>query len=93
MAPYFNLISPGDRLSPWLFTSVPLGIGGAVLIGASSYFISDTSSRLQGTQKTLMVWLGQAGGGLGLVGVMFPLLMIALEFILQTVKHLLESSG
>jgi hypothetical protein len=78
--PSFRLIQPGDRLQSWFLMSLPLGILGAFMVGASSRYMAISNERDPGNARTLRIWLGQLIGGLGLAGVAFPLLMVMIEF-------------
>ncbi|MBD2094928.1 hypothetical protein H6F90_07135 [Trichocoleus sp. FACHB-591] len=82
--PALGLIQPGDRLNGWIATSVPVGVIGAFLVGASSQYINVTVDRADKTNKPLQILLGQAVGWLGLAGVLFPLLVVAVEFFTKT---------
>ncbi|MBD1862908.1 MULTISPECIES: hypothetical protein [Trichocoleus] len=82
--PALGLIQPGDRLNGWIATSVPVGVIGAFLVGASSQYINVTVDRADRTNKPLQILLGQAVGWLGLAGVLFPLLVVAVEFFTKT---------
>jgi len=82
--PALGLIKPGDRWQGWLATSIPLGLVGAFLVGASSQYINVTVDRGDRTNKPLLILLGQAVGWLGLAGVVFPLLIVAIEFFTNT---------
>lgn len=82
--PALGLIQPGDRLNGWIATSVPVGVIGAFLVGASSQYINVTVDRADRTNKPMQILLGQAVGWLGLAGVLFPLLVVAIEFFTKT---------
>jgi hypothetical protein len=82
--PALGLIKPGDRLQGWIATSIPVGLIGAFLVGASSQYINVTVDRADRTNKSLLILLGQAVGWLGLAGVLFPLLIVAIEFFTNT---------
>ena len=82
--PALGLIKPGDRWQGWVATSIPLGLVGAFLVGASSQYINVTVDRADRTNKPLLILLGQAVGWLGLAGVLFPLLIVAIEFFTNT---------
>ncbi|HEY9751103.1 MAG TPA: hypothetical protein V6C63_20635 [Allocoleopsis sp.] len=82
--PAFGLIKPGDRWQGWIATSIPLGLIGAFLVGASSQYINVTVDRADRTNKPLLILLGQAVGWLGLAGVLFPLLIVGIEFFTNT---------
>jgi hypothetical protein len=78
--PAVALINPGDRLKTWFLISVPLGLGGALLISASSRFLAMSHDQSAGTTKMLFIILGQFGGWIGLVGILFPFFMVCSEF-------------
>jgi hypothetical protein len=78
--PAVGVIEPGDRLKGWFLLSLPLGIGGALLLGGSSRFITATQERSAKSSKLLLNFLGQFGGGLGLFGIVFPFVMVTAEF-------------
>lgn len=79
--PTFRLIRmPADRLQTWFWISVPLGLGGAFMVGLSSRYMAIVNERDPSSGKTTRIWLGQLIGGLGLAGIVFPLLIIMLEF-------------
>lgn len=78
--PAVGLINPGVRLRTWFLISVPLGIGGAILISASSRFVAVVNDRMRREYKLIYAYLGQFGGWIGLVGVLFPFLMVCVEF-------------
>jgi hypothetical protein len=77
--PILGLINPGDRIRAWFLTSIPLGVGGAFLISASSRFLADSNT----TQKSKGVpsLLGQFGGGIGLGGILYPFAMVVVEYM------------
>lgn len=79
--PVIGMIQPGVRLRSWFLISLPLGIGGALLVGFSSRFVAITNERYRSRAKTIELSAGQALGWLGLLGVAFPLLMVSLEFL------------
>jgi hypothetical protein len=91
LAPRFGLIDPGERLMHWFFVSMPVGIVGAILIGASSQAVDAFNHRKTGTQKLMLIFLGQVAGGVGLAGVMFPLVMVLLEFLVKTFTELMRT--
>jgi hypothetical protein len=78
--PAIGLINPGIRLRAWFLISVPLGVGGAILIGASSRFIAFANEAGKKEYKRLYSFLSQFGGWIGLAGVMFPFVMLCIEF-------------
>jgi cytochrome c oxidase assembly factor CtaG len=79
--PGIRLINPAGRLGAWFALSLPLGLGGAFLVGASSRFVAAANERAPGRTKTWLNWLGQFGGWIGLAGVMFPLVTVMIEFL------------
>jgi hypothetical protein len=78
--PVTGLISPGDKLRGWFLISLPLGIGGALLLSSSSRFMALANEQRQGNAKSLLQILGQFGGWIGLVGILYPLWMACFEF-------------
>lgn len=80
LLPRFQLIQAPNKSLTWFFTSVPLGLMGALLIGLSSEFIQQCQDNLVSrSNKWLLTWIGQVAGWLGLAGVLFPLLVVVLE--------------
>ncbi|MBW4472307.1 MAG: hypothetical protein KME45_18170 [Stenomitos rutilans HA7619-LM2] len=79
--PGLGAIQPGDRLKFWFGLSIPLGIGGALLLGGSSRFVALTNERMASGNKTLLTLLGQFGGSIGIAGILFPFVMAAGEFL------------
>ncbi len=77
--PGLKLIDPGDRASVWFYTSIPLGLGGAFLLGASSRFIAVTHEKTPKNQRFFRIALSQVAGWIGLAGVAFPLAMVIVE--------------
>jgi hypothetical protein len=72
----------GDRLTTWFWLSLPLGIGGALLLAASSRFVAISHERGGHREaKSLKSIIGQFGGIFGLVGILFPLIMVVGDFI------------
>jgi len=78
--PALGAIQPGERLKVWFSLSIPLGIGGALLLGISSHFVAFTHERAARENKRIASFLGQFGGGLGLAGILFPFVMATGEF-------------
>lgn len=79
--PGIGAIQPGERLKVWFSLSIPLGIGGALLLGGSSRFVALTNERAASGSKTLLSLLGQFGGTIGIAGILFPFVMVAGEFL------------
>jgi hypothetical protein len=78
--PAIKFIEPGDRLRGWFFTSLPLGIGGALLSAASSRFMAIANELNNSDRRSSRVLMGQIMGGLGLAGVFFPFFMAVIAF-------------
>lgn len=79
--PGLGAIRPSDRLKFWFGLSIPLGIGGALILGGSSRFIAMTNERIASGHKTLLSLLGQFSGSIGLAGILFPFVMVVGEFL------------
>ncbi|HTL90686.1 MAG TPA: hypothetical protein VL134_14890 [Leptolyngbya sp.] len=75
--PTLGLINPGARLRGWFLVSVPFGLGGAALLSMSSRFVATAGDR---PGRNLSALIGQFGGWLGLAGIMFPFLVVCIEF-------------
>lgn len=86
--PALRLIEPAGRLQGWFLISLPIGVGGAFLVAASSRFVAESNERDRGDGKVWQVWLGQFGGSLGLIGIMFPLIMVSIEFLARAIAEL-----
>lgn len=81
LLPGLGAIQPGDRLKYWFYLSLPLGIGGAFLVGASSRFIAMTHEKSANVNSRMVLSiLGQFGGWFGLAGILFPFVMVVGEF-------------
>jgi hypothetical protein len=78
--PILGVIPFSDRLRGLFLLSLPLGVGGAFLLGASSRFVAVTNERISSQSKILLSFLGQFGGGIGMTGVIFPFFIAAAEF-------------
>lgn len=90
IAPSLGLINPpSERMQNWLLATVVAGVGGAVLVGVSSQLMKAFNQRKVGPQRSLLVILAQLSGGLGLAGVMLPVVMVTLEFIAHTFEKLM----
>lgn len=84
--PMFRLIQPpGERMQTWFLISLPLGVGGALLVALSSRYMAISNERDPGPGKSARIWLGQFMGGVGLVGLAFPLMMVVLEFFARMI--------
>ena len=87
--PALGVINPGVKLKEWFALSIPLGIGGAILITLSSRFVVLSSDRSAARDSKLLgSILGQIGGWIGLGGVLYPLIVATIEFFstLKSVK-------
>jgi hypothetical protein len=79
--PALGLINPGGAtLRTWFVLSVPFGIGGAILISMTSRFLAIMNDKIKREYRFLYAFLGQFGGWIGLAGVLFPFLMVCIEF-------------
>jgi hypothetical protein len=78
--PLVGLINPGARLKTWFLISLPLGVGGAMLISLSSRFMAIATEQVQKSSKPIYRILGQFGGWIGLAGILFPFYMVCVEF-------------
>lgn len=78
--PAIGAIQPGERMNTWFALSLPLGIGGAFLLGFSSRFMAITNERASSGSKSLLAIVGQFGGWIGMAGVLFPFVMATSEF-------------
>jgi len=82
LLPAIGMVAYSDRLRTWFILSLPFGIGGAVLMGLSSRFIAITHDR-GSTSKTMLSFLGQLAGGLGLAGIVFPFVLVFIEIFIR----------
>jgi hypothetical protein len=78
--PVTGLISPGEKLKGWFWLSLPLGIGGALLLSSSSRFMALANERQSDSTKSIFQFLGQFGGWIGLAGILYPMWMACVEF-------------
>lgn len=81
--PTLQPIEAESRMRLWMVISVPLGLGGAVLIAASSQFVAHTGYLAKGGGKKLLSTVGQFAGLFGLTGVLFPLIVVTIELMSQ----------
>lgn len=70
----------GTRLKTWFTLSIPFGFGGAFLLAMSSRMVAIANAK-SSESRSLMKLLGQVGGIAGFLGVVFPFLMVAGEFL------------
>ena len=78
--PATGLINPGNQLRRWFIISLPLGVGGAILLASSSRFMAMANEQRHGNAKSLLQILGHFGGWIGLIGILYPLWMACFEF-------------
>lgn len=89
LLPNFQLVGPENKFRTWASISIPLGLVGCVLVSVSSEFIFLCHERLVDRDlKRVLIWLGQIGGWLGLVGVGFPLIVMSIELWLTFTRQL-----
>lgn len=88
LLPSIGVIRPEGRLFIWIATGIPLGLGGSLLVGASSEFVATAGQYPAGLTKQTLIWLGQIAGWLGLVGITYPVLMVAIEFLTKVVREI-----
>jgi asparagine N-glycosylation enzyme membrane subunit Stt3 len=86
LLPALGAIQPGDRMRLWLSISVPLGLGGAFLLGMSSRFVAITSERSSSDTKSLNTILGQSMGWLAMIGILFPFFTATGEFFAKSFR-------
>jgi hypothetical protein len=79
--PALGVINPGVKLKAWFALSIPLGLGGAILVALSSRFVAITNDRQAAKDSKLLgSILGQVAGWVGLLGVLYPLIVATIEF-------------
>lgn len=93
LAPYYGLIAPGDRWQNWFLLSIPAGIIGAILIAFSSQSVEHLNNQRTSPSKMPLIFLGQLIGGVGLAGILFPLMMVFLEFVSKAASEIMENGG
>lgn len=80
LVPSFNLLPEEHKMLTWLAITIPLGLMGSFLVGLSSEFIRVCEDHYrESMNKRSLVFLGLAGGWLGLAGVGFPLSILVVE--------------
>jgi hypothetical protein len=85
--PGLGIIKPGGGvLRGWFMASLPIGLGGAILIAMTSRFVAMAQGSRSGNRKDVLVLLSQFGGWVGMVGVIYPLLLTCYEFFTTPVK-------
>ena len=81
LLPNFQLVPGEQKRLVWILLSGSLGVTGAVLIGISSGVIQYCHDKLprRGTNKQSLINLAQVMSWIGLAGVGFPIIVVALE--------------
>ena len=78
--PKLGLIRPSPEMfQRWVLLSLPLGIGGVLLISFASGMISYSRDRGKPV-KTLTSIVAAVGGGVGIAGILYPLMVSCMEF-------------
>ncbi len=72
------LMAERSKLIAWLVLSVPMGLVGSVLVGASSLLLKNIQEQVDRAHpnKRAMLISAQAVGWAGLVGISLPILMV-----------------
>lgn len=73
--PTIGLIASSARLRTGFLLSVPFGLGGVAFISMSSRVVA-----MAGEQGKMALLIAQFGGWIGLAGIMFPFLIVCIEF-------------
>ncbi|MBD2104616.1 hypothetical protein [Leptolyngbya sp. FACHB-261] len=74
-------IIPSDNLQRWFLLSLPLGLGGAFLVGVASDFVARAREDEFEGSRIVLVWIGQVGGWFGLAGIGFPMILAVSRFL------------
>lgn len=77
--PLIGLVQPESKLQGWFYASFPLGIGGALVIGFSSWWIAVSIRKSKRWIRVLRVLLGEILSLLGVVAIAYPLLVGSME--------------
>jgi hypothetical protein len=81
MFPALQLIRPtGDVMRSWFLTSLPIGLGGILLMVASSRIVNDLNQRTGNNVKTLISIAAGCAGWLAMAGILYPLIVVGTEF-------------
>jgi hypothetical protein len=84
--PSLELIKvPGDTMRNWFMTSLPIGLGGVLLMVASSRFVLFTHDRQDNQFKSLSSILAGVAGWLALAGILYPMIVVCTEFFTKGV--------
>jgi ABC-type transport system involved in multi-copper enzyme maturation permease subunit len=78
-----HFLPPENKLVTWFLISAPFGTIGAVCIGVSSWLVKRIQEQMDRSQnnKSMLVFLSQALGWLGLGGVGLPMAMVGIELL------------
>ncbi|NJM66272.1 MAG: hypothetical protein HC851_11735 [Acaryochloris sp. RU_4_1] len=87
LLPNFTVIPGDNKTLTWVLVSVPLGMGGAFVIGLCSSWLQYCQLRMHKTNphKKLWILLGNLGSWLGLVGIGLPLITVGVQLWLMIV--------
>jgi hypothetical protein len=81
MFPALQLIRPsGAVMRGWFLTSLPIGLGGILLMVASSKVVMVINERTGNNVKTFVSIAAGLAGCLALAGIMYPLIVACTEF-------------
>jgi hypothetical protein len=81
MFPALQLIQPkGEVLRGWFLTSLPVGLGGVLLMVASSKIVMLINQRTSGQLKTFVALGAGVASWLAFAGILYPILMAGMEF-------------
>ncbi len=80
-------VVPSENVGRWFLLSLPLGLGGAFLVGLTSDFVNRSQSDDFVGSRRAWSWIGQIGSWFGLAGVGFPMI-IAITYLLRSFGNL-----
>jgi len=89
--PRIGLIEPSDRLRTWVLMSLPLGLGGAIAMAVGSRLLALADDEYNRAKRGSRMTLGQISGGLGIIGILFPFVVTAYEFLVTAAARVSES--
>jgi hypothetical protein len=79
--PALQLIQPkGEVLRSWILMSLPVGLGGILLMVASSKLVMLINQRTSGQLKTFVAIAAGLASWLAFAGILYPVLMAGMEF-------------
>ncbi len=93
ICPAIGIVRPEERFRLWFSWSIPLGIGGAFLIALSSQLMADNYTQAPSNNRVFMTWVAQIGGWLGIVGILFPFMMVSTEFLAQSFEQIYKQQS